>query len=150
MKKRIFQFVGDLIIILACSIPAGFWVEQYNEGHNYYYNLFIHESDPQLLTVSNWYTLRCWQIIGGNYAVIVLLMSVFSMIIKANSRKHNITFIIISIVYAGIVLGLNHLLGVCEASQFSLNIINPLLNSIFILVFGFTSYFDSKKHREQM
>lgn len=69
------------------------------------------------------------------------------MIIKINSHKHNISFIIISIAYAGIVLGLNHLLGVCEASPFSLDIVNYILNDIFILGFGITSYFDSKKNR---
>ena len=87
MKKKILQFIGDAIIILACSIPAGFLIEQYNEGYNYYFNLFIHESEPQLLTTSTWYILRCWQIRGCTSAVIVLLMSVYSMIIKANSRK---------------------------------------------------------------
>lgn len=146
MKKKILQFIGDAIIILACSIPAGFLIEQYNEGYNYYFNLFIHESEPQLLTTSTWYILRCWQIRGCTSAVIVLLMSVYSMIIKANSRKYNITFIIISIVYAGFILGLNQLLGICEISRFSLDIINYLLNDVLVLVFGITYYFDFKKN----
>ncbi len=145
MKKRIFQIVGDFIIALVCAIPTGFLVEKQNEGYKYYYNLFMYESDPQLSIMSKWYISRCWLIIGCGISLTVLLMSVYSLIIKANSFKHNITFIIISMFFAGSVLGLNQLLGGYASLQFLLNIINPILVCFFIVGFAVTSYLDSKK-----
>lgn len=149
MKTRKFQIVGDLIIALVCAIPTGFFAEKYNEGYKYYYNLLMYESDPQLLTMSEWYISRCWLVVGCGVSLTVLLMSVYSLIIKANSFKHNITFIILSIFFAVLVFGVNQLLGLNASLQFLLDIANRILIYTFILVFGFLSYFDSKKQRIQ-
>ena len=149
MKTRKIQIVGDLIIALVCAVPTAFFAEQYNEGYKYLYNLFMYESDYQLLTMAKWYISRCWIVVGCGVSLLVLLMSAFSLIIKANSFKHNITFIILSIFFAVMVFGINQLLGVNASLQFLLGIVNRILIYTFILVFGFRSYFDSKKQRLQ-
>ena len=150
MKKRLLHNIGDFFIAFACIIPAGFLAERQNEGYKYYFNLYLSESDPQLLTMAKWYTSRCWLIIGCFVSLMVLLMSVYSLILRANSRKHNVIFIIVSIFFAGIVFGVNQLLGLNASLQFLLGIVNRILIYSFILVFGFTSYFDSKKQRTQI
>lgn len=145
MKKRLFQIVGNIIIAVLCAIPVGFLAESQNEGYKYYYNLFISKSDPQLLIMANWYISRCWLIIGCGTSVTVLLMSVYSLFLRVNSRKHNVMYIIMSMFLAGIVFGLNQLLGGNASLQSLLNIINPILIYSFIGVFGIASYLDYKK-----
>lgn len=150
MKKRLLHIIGDFIIACICAIPAAFLAERQHEGYKYFFNLYLSESDPQLLTMAKWYTSRCWLIIGCFVSLVVLLMSVYSLILRANSRKHNVIFIIVSIFFAGIVFGINQLLGLNASLQFLLDIVNRILIYSFILVFGFASYFDSKKQRTQI
>lgn len=146
MKKRILQFVGDFIIAIACAIPTGFLAEKYNDGYKYFYNLFMYESDPQLLMMAKWYRSQCWLILGCGISLTALLMSVYSLFLRANSCKHNIISIILSMIFAGISFGLNLLLGGNASLQFLINIINPILIGCFIVVFGITSNLDSKKN----
>lgn len=106
----------------------------------------MYESDPQLLIMAKWYTSQCWLILGCGISLTVLLMSVYSLFLRANSRKHNVLSIILSIFCAGISFGLNQLLGRIASLQFLLNIINPILIGCFIVLFAITSYLDSKKN----
>ena len=146
LKKKTLQIIGDFAIALACAIPSGLLAKRQNEGYKYFYNLFMHESDPQLEIMAKWYISRCWTIIGCGISLAVLLMSVYSLIIKANSLKHNITFIVISIFFAGSVWGLNLLLGGNASLQFLIDVINPILIGFFTVGFAVTSYLDSKNN----
>jgi hypothetical protein len=150
MKKKTLQIIGDFAIALACAIPTGLLAERQNEGYKYFYNLFIHESDTQLAIMAKLYISRCWTIIWCGISLVVLLMSVYSIIIKANSLKHNIAFIIISLFFAGSVWGINLLLGENESLQFLINVINPIFIGFFTVGFAVTSYFDSKNNIIQM
>ncbi len=143
---RKFQIIGDYIIGLSCAIPTGLLAERQNDGYKYFNNLFIHESDPQLEIMAKWYLSRCWTIIGCGISLAVLLMSVYSLIIKANSFKHNIAFIIISMFFSGSILGLNLFWGVNASLHFLINIINPILVYFFTVGFAVTSYLDSKNN----
>ena len=60
-----------------------------------------------------------------------------------------VSIIILSIFFAVLVFGVNQLLGLNASLQFLLDIANRILIYTFILVFGFLSYFDSKKQRIQ-
>ena len=143
---RKLQIIGDYIIGLPCAIPTGLLAERQNDGYKYFNNLFIHESDPQLEIMAKWYLSRCWTIIGCGISLAVLLMSVYSLIIKANSFKHNIAFIIISMFFSGSIWGLNLFWGVKTSLHFLINIIDPILVCFFTVGFAVTSYLDSKNN----
>lgn len=145
MKKKALLNLGFIIIAICCLLPAIYWASKYQKGYDYFFNLFLSEDDSQLLFMANWYTSRCWLIVGLGIALTTLLMSVYSQILKANSFKYNIVFIGVSFVFAGIVFILNNLLGRTASLQFLLDIVNPIIINSFLLVFCITSHFDSKK-----
>lgn len=143
-KKRLLHIIGNFIIACICMIPAGFLAERQNDSYEYYYNLYLSESDPQLLTMARLHTSRCWMIVGLAVSLTILLMSVYSLILKANSRRYTFIFVVITVFFAGTFLGINILLSKNEFAHF-LFIINRVLIYSYILLYGFTARFDSRK-----
>ena len=71
-------------------------------------------------------------------------MSVYSLILKANSRRYTFIFVVITVLFAVTFLGINILLSKNEFAQF-LFVINRVLIYGYILLYGFTARFDSRK-----